>query len=180
MTARNSASHAERPQQPQKRIWLQAGISHLGWIQAVEIKPSAKPRSRQCRSSSCHQWPRTNALLPLDQGWVLQPSGYVGRSTTKHPLVPVPAIRAHLAPLLMIALTSGPSQPDHRSRPGTKKALCAGTPGRRSGQGRTCATLISTANTAPCLPAGWSPGAWWTATTTQSEKSLHRKKKSPL
>ena len=24
------------------------------------------------------------------------------------------------------------------------------------------------------------PGAWWTATTTQSEKSLHRKKKSPL
>ena len=96
-------------------------LSHWGWIQTLKIKPSAQPRSRQSRSSSCHQWPRTNALLPLDQGWVLQPSEYAGRSTTKHPLVPVPAIRAHLAPLLMIVFTSGPSQPDHRSRPGTKR-----------------------------------------------------------
>lgn len=100
MTARSSASHAERPQQPQKRIWLQAGIS----IQAVEIKPSAKPRSRQCRSSSCHHdHERTHCCRSIRAGYGSR-QDMRGDLPRNAPLAPASAIRAHLPPLSMIAL----------------------------------------------------------------------------
>lgn len=97
MTSRNSASHAEWQQQPQKRLWRQAGISHLDWIQAVEIKPSTLPRSRQCQSSSCHHGlERTRCCRSIGAGYGSR-QDMRGDLPRNSPLVPAPAIRAHLA-----------------------------------------------------------------------------------